>query len=148
MKSNSICVPTEKKCSFCSYLRKDRPYTILYRNELVAILVTKEQRGEPHLLIIPCAHRETVLDLTDKEMMMISILLKKVAKAIVKAYKSEGISIWQNNGIPASQSIPHMHFHIAGTLKGGGTDWGDVPELTLDETQQIANKINIHLHLT
>lgn len=141
MINNSICVPLEKECSFCSYLRGERPYTIFYRDSLAAILVTQEQRGNPHFLVIPCDHRETVLDLTDEEMMRVSILLKHLSLAIVRAYKSKGVSIWQNNGISASQSIPHVHFHIAGTLEEGGTDWGHVPELTLKETQEIANKV-------
>lgn len=141
MVNNSICIPLEEKCSFCSYLRGERAYTIFYRDNLAAILVTQEQRGNPHFLVIPCEHRETILDLTDEEMMRISILLKELSIAIVKAYSSKGISIWQNNGVSASQSIPHVHFHIAGTLAEGGTDWGIVPELTLKETQQIADKL-------
>lgn len=46
--------------------------------------------------------------------------------------------VWQNNGIPAHQSLPHLHFHVAGTLPDGGTDWGDVPKLTLAQTDAIA----------
>jgi hypothetical protein len=40
--------------------------------------------------------------------------------------------------VPAAQTVGHVHFHVAGTLSDGGTEWGDVPELSLAETEAIA----------
>jgi len=53
--------------------------------------------------------------------------------------------VWQNNGIPAHQSVPHVHVHVAGTLPDGGTDWGDVERLTVAETAAIAEQLRAHL---
>lgn len=44
------------------------------------------------------------------------------------------MAVWQNNGVAANQAIPHLHFHLAGTLPGGGTNFGDVPELSVAAT--------------
>ncbi len=63
------------------------------------------------------------------------------AAAIDATFERPGIAVWQNNGTAAHQAIPHLHFHIAGTLTGGGTDFGDVPELTVEQTDQIAARI-------
>jgi len=63
------------------------------------------------------------------------------ASAIDAAFERPGIAVWQNNGTAAHQAIPHLHFHIAGTLLGGGTDFDDAPELTIAQTDQIAAKI-------
>lgn len=94
-------------------------------------MVTQEQRGVPHLLVIPTAHRETLLDLSDVECAALMAEVRDTARAIDAAYHRPGISVWQNNGEPASQSIRHVHFHVAGTLDSGGTEWGGVPELSL-----------------
>ena len=141
MKNTSILMPAQKICAFCSYLRKDRPFTFVFKNENIAILVTREQRGKPHLLVIPARHIETILEVSEKEAAQLAIGVRNAARVIEREYKPLGISIWQNNGVSASQTIGHLHFHVAGTLAEGGTDWGDVRELSLEETERIAVKL-------
>ncbi|GKT17389.1 hydrolase [Acidovorax sp. SUPP2522] len=140
-KQNSIVTPEQKSCAFCDYLNEKRPFTFVFRDADIAIMVTREQRGEPHLLVIPTRHVETLLDISDQEAARLSIGVRDVAKAIEKEYKPSGISVWQNNGTSASQSIGHVHFHVAGTLEEGGTDWGKVPELPLTATEEIAVRL-------
>jgi histidine triad (HIT) family protein len=136
-----IEVPDPGRCAFCSYLAGERPYTILWRRPLVAVLVTREQRGVPHVLVIPTRHLETILDLNNAEAAAIMDDVRKVARLIDRAYRRPGIAIWQNNGSSADQAIPHLHFHVAGTLDGGGTEWGPVPELSISETDGIAVRL-------
>lgn len=64
-----------------------------------------------------------------------------VAKAIEVAENPEGIAIWQNNGIAADQTIAHVHFHVAGTLAGGGTERGKVDEISIAKTDDISRKL-------
>lgn len=139
--SQAIELPSDGPCAFCAYLAGERPYTILARTDRVAVLVTREQRGTAHLLVVPVRHAPTILDITDQESDAIMRAVRQAALAIDRAEKSPGIAVWQNNGVPASQAIGHLHFHIAGTLPGGGTDWGDVQELTLAETDAIAERL-------
>lgn len=51
---NAIRINDDNPCAFCDYLAGRRPYTILRRNDVVATLVTREQRGEGHLLVVAC----------------------------------------------------------------------------------------------
>jgi len=67
--------------------------------------------------------------------------VREAARAIIAADNPSGISVWQKNGVAAAQQVPHLHFHVAGTLPGGGTDWGSVPELSLAETEAIAQRL-------
>ncbi|NDL64257.1 HIT family protein [Acerihabitans arboris] len=143
MNSTRIILPDNNCCAFCDYLNGVRPFSILHRDDLVAVLITREQRGDPHLLVIPVRHVPTIIEVNSDELAQIGIALRQVTKAIVKSYNKKGVSIWQNNGISASQSIAHLHFHIAGTLDNGGTNWGDVPELTLSETDIICDRIKL-----
>jgi histidine triad (HIT) family protein len=134
-------VPAPGGCAFCSYLAGDRPYTVLWRRPRVAVLITREQRGLPHALVIPTRHVETILDLDDAEARAIMDDLRQVACLIDRAFGRPGIAIWQNNGISAHQAIPHVHFHVAGTLDGGGTEFGPVAELSISETEVIAARL-------
>jgi histidine triad (HIT) family protein len=142
----SLEVPEVESCPFCDYLRGARPFTILTENSLTATLVTREQRGIGHLLVIPKEHRPTLLDLRQAEASSIMESVIVAAKAITEAYKVEGIAVWQNNGIPARQTIPHVHFHVAGTLPEGGTEWNEVDEVSVVETDAIAGKLRPFVH--
>jgi histidine triad (HIT) family protein len=108
---------------------------------VVATLVTREQRGVPHLLVLPVAHRPIITDLTDNEAKEVLMAVREAARSIDRAYHRAGVSVWQNNGVSANQTISHVHFHVAGTLDEGGTDWGKVRELSVEETDLIAMKI-------
>lgn len=134
----SIDLPENKGCAFCAYLRGDRPYTILSRTKDTATFVTREQRGHPHLLVLPIRHVPTILELSDAEAAAVAIAVRDAAILIDRAYAKPGIAVFQNNGVPAGQTINHVHFHVAGTLNGGGTEFGPVPELTVEETDAIA----------
>lgn len=144
----ALDLPNNKSCAFCDYLSGRRPFTVAARTPDIAILVTREQRGMPHLLVVPVEHRETILDLSDSEIKAIAVGVRAAAQAINDAYARPGIAVWQNNGVPAHQTIAHAHFHVAGTLPEGGTDWGEVPEEPLEKTEEIAHTIVPHLHLT
>jgi len=143
--STSLEVPEVKRCAFCDYLAGVRPFTILARTELVATLVTREQRGVGHLLVIPVLHRPTLLDLSIDEASAVMQSVIAGARAITSAYKPGGLAVWQNNGIPAHQTIPHVHFHVAGTLPDGGTEWDEVDESSVSETDIIADRLRPYL---
>ncbi|GAC55810.1 MULTISPECIES: HIT family protein [Gordonia] len=141
MTQSGLRLPDAHPCAFCAYLDESRPFTFVRKGSATAVMVTQEQRGVPHLLVVPIAHRETILDLTDDECSALMTEVRDAARAIDAAYQRPGISVWQNNGESASQSIRHVHFHVAGTLDSGGTEWGQVEELSIAETERIAEGI-------
>lgn len=137
-------IPTDV-CSFCDYLAGRRRFTILDRNELVAMLVTREQRGVGHVLVVPVQHRPSILDLCDGESAALMDGVRRASAALAGCHDPDGIAVWQNNGTPAHQTVPHVHFHVAGTLPEGGTRWGPVPALDLAETDRIADALRPYL---
>lgn len=140
-----LVLPPSSPCSFCKYLADERPYTILDRNDVTAMLVTYEQRGRGHILVIPVRHRETILELTPEESSALMADVVRATKSIVGAFDPEGVAVWQNNGIPAHQSVPHVHVHVTGTLPEGGTNWGAAERLTVAATDAIAEQLRPHL---
>lgn len=138
---SSIDLPENNACAFCAYLSGERPYTILSRSATTATFVTREQRGNPHLLVLPLRHVPTILELTDAEAADIAVEVRNAAVLIDHAYSKPGISVWQKNGVPAGQTISHVHFHVAGTIEAGGTEFGPVVEISVAETDEIAKKL-------
>lgn len=138
---NHLVVPDAYPCAFCDYLSGARPYTVLLREQYAAILVTREQRGASHLLVVTTRHAPTLLDLRSEESHAAMDLVRTAARLIDAAEARPGISVWQNNGIAADQAIPHFHVHVAGTVAGGGTDREEVRELAVAETDAIADRL-------
>ncbi|MFG2760295.1 HIT family protein [Streptomyces wuyuanensis] len=141
---NHLAIPQAYPCAFCDYLRGARPFTILYRESLAAVLVTREQRGTTHLLVVTTRHAPTLLDLHQVELQAVMTLLQRAAAAIDSVDGRPGISVWQNNGVDAHQAIPHFHFHVASTIDGGGTKWQEVRELSISETECIADRLRTY----
>ena len=132
-------------CAFCEYLAGRRPYAVVVRHGLVAVLVTREPRGEPHALVVTQRHCPTLLDVTDEEAAHLMRATRDTARAIQAEYCRDGIAVWQNNGLAAHQAIPHVHFHVVGTLDKGGTEWGDVAEVPLADADAVAARLRPHL---
>ena len=132
-------------CAFCEDLIGQRECTVLERDELTALTIPHQQRGRPHVLVIPVEHRVILMDLTAQEQAAVMSATVRTAAAIVGAFDPDGVAVWQNNGVSAFQSVPHVHVHVAGTLPGGGTDWGNPPLLATSETDVIAERLRAHL---
>lgn len=141
---NHLVLPDSYPCAFCDYLSGARPFTVLHREDDAAVLVTREQRGVSHLLVVTTRHVPTILGLEDGEAHSVMDLVRRSARAIDAVEQRPGISVWQNNGVDAHQAIPHLHFHVAGTVDGGGTEWDEVHELSVDETDAIADRLRPH----
>ncbi|MDF4024635.1 HIT domain-containing protein [Luteibacter sp. PPL201] len=60
---------------------------------LSAGLVTSEQRGVRHVLVIPRNHRDAILDATDEEAADLDRLVKQMARAIDAAFHWPGIAV-------------------------------------------------------
>ena len=60
------------------------------------------------------------------------VVAKKIATAIEKAYRCDGVNILQNNGEAAGQTVFHLHVHVIPRFKGDtvniGWKQGDMPE--------------------
>ena len=138
-------LPPDDPCWFCRYLAGTVPYTILERDDVTATLVTFEQRGQGHVLVIPIRHVNTIIDLAPREQWAVMDAVARATRAIVAAFDPSGVAVWQNNGIPAHQTVPHIHVHVAGTLISGGTEWGAVERLATIVTDQIAARLQPHL---
>jgi histidine triad (HIT) family protein len=138
-------LPPDDPCWFCRYLAGTAPYTILERDDVTATLVTFEQRGQGHLLVIPIRHVNSVIDLHSREQWAVMDAVTRATRAIIGAFDPSGVAVWQNNGIPAHQTVPHVHVHVAGTLINGGTEWGAVERLATSVTDQIAAQLLPHL---
>jgi len=99
-------------CIFCDIINKKANAEILYENERVAAFLDIRPVNYGHTLIIPKAHSENFLSVSEENLLELIRITKMISGAIYKSLNPDGLNIVTNNGIAAGQSIFHFHFHI------------------------------------
>ena len=105
-------------CTFCRIVAGDLPaHVVLDEAEVLAFLDVRPV-FEGHTLVVPRAHRATLLDLGADELPALFAAVQKVAAAVVDGLGAQGSWVSVNNVV--SQSVPHVHVHVVPRTKGDG----------------------------
>ena len=107
-----IEIPQRVPCPFCENVAGTRHCARLHETELTLAFVNPRQYERGAALVIPKGHRETILDLAEEEAADIMRCVVVVARAVTATLAPLGINVFQNNGIVAGQSVPHVHVHV------------------------------------
>lgn len=113
---NECDSPTEN-CIFCQIIRKEKPADIIYEDDNTIAFLDIRPISEGHTLVIPKKHYRNIHEIPEKEVANLFRIVKKVATAVERGVKPDGISIFQNNGLAAGQVILHIHVHIVPRFK-------------------------------
>jgi len=108
----------DKSCIFCKIVRKQVPSSIIHEDDSVLAFLDIRPVNEGHTLVIPKEHYADIFDIPSELLGKVHQVTKKVAIAVKKAVKADGISIIQQNGRAANQDIFHLHVHIIPQFTG------------------------------
>lgn len=114
---------TKGDCIFCKIIRKEIPAHLLYENSHALSFLDINPANKGHALIIPKKHAETTLDLNEKELKELIVVVMKVAKAVKKTMGSQAFNIIQNDGKLAGQLVMHAHFHVVPRFENDCLDY-------------------------
>ena len=113
-------------CFFCEVIAGREEKGIVEETDQTLTFVNWQQFELGQVYVIPRRHAPTLFDLTDEESTAITRAVRRVGKALLKAYDPDGLNLIQNNGVVAGQSVPHFHMHVVPRRKEG-SDWGNGP---------------------
>lgn len=68
--------------------------------------------SEGHALIIAKDHTENLLTIPETSLIATSVTTQRIAQAIQRALRPDGIRVSQFNGVAAGQTVFHYHVHI------------------------------------
>lgn len=98
---------------FAKILRKEIPNTTVYEDDAALAFMDISPQSEGHTLVIPKrAKAAMVFDAPADELKTLIVAVQKVARAVDKALKPDGVRIMQFNGAEAGQTVFHIHFHV------------------------------------
>ena len=116
-------------CVFCRIAAGTIPSTKIYEDGSTLAIMDINPLTPGHLLVLPKAHVENLFDADEKTVAEVIRVVVRIAKAIRRGLKPDGLNVLQANGRAAFQSVPHLHFHLIPRREGDGAgfDWPPVP---------------------
>lgn len=97
---------------FAKILRGEIPSVKVYEDDKTLAFMDVMPQADGHTLVIPKEAAETLFELSPDGAAAMIKTTQIVAKAVKKGLDAPGIMLFQLNGKPAGQSVPHVHFHI------------------------------------
>ncbi len=108
------------ECIFCKIVKNEIPSTKVYEDELVVAFDDIQPQAPVHVVVVPKKHRETVLDVDDKESWFAMLnAAQKAAK--IKGIDETGFRLVINCGKHGTQIVRHVHLHVMGGRQLEGT---------------------------
>ncbi|MBB5208030.1 HIT family protein [Chiayiivirga flava] len=119
-----IELPVRDPCDLCVAARDER-WRIITDCDHTLTVINPWQFEVGQCCVITRRHVATLLDLSDDECAAVLAAARRVAAALVRAYRPLGLLTFQNNGVFSGQETPHFHFHVV--PRQPGSDWGIGP---------------------
>lgn len=100
------------ECPYCTL--RDPEQEVVFRDALVLFLRDRRFQGalKHSGVIIPVAHRETVFELEDDEIVATFRLLARVKAWMDTEFSPDGYNIGWNCGRIGGQDLFHAHLHV------------------------------------
>ena len=101
-----------RACTFCAIARGTAPAERVYEDERVLSFMDIQPVGDGHLLIVPKAHFESLLEADEPSLLAVMRVSRRLAHALERALAPDGIGVHQLNGAAAGQTVFHYHMHL------------------------------------
>lgn len=105
-------------CIFCT----PGPADIILENEYSYARYDKYPVSPGHLLIIPKRHISSIFHGTEHETTALWKLVRDAKDFLDRKYSPDGYNIGINDGVPAGQTVMHLHIHIIPRYSGDMAD--------------------------
>src|SRR4029453_1971511 len=108
-------------CVFCDILEGRAPASVVYRDELVCVLVAIRPVNPGHLLVMPNVHAGYLADLPPATGGRLFEIGQRMAAALRQTeLRCEGVNLFLADGEAAGQEAFHVHLRVVPRFAGDG----------------------------
>ena len=132
----------QRDCRFCAIARGDVEARIVLDDAKVLAFLDHRPLFPGHTLVIPRDHHETLPDLPPALLEPVFGAARLLARAVVEAMEAEGSFVAINNVV--SQSVPHLHVHVAPRRRKDGLRgffWPRTPYRDEQHASEVQEKL-------
>ena len=127
---------------FAKIVRGELPCYKVYEDDRVLAFLDIMPRAPGHTLVLPKAPARNILDIDPDDLAQVAKVAQKVAKAAVKVFGADGVTVQQFNEGAGGQVVFHLHLHIiprkAGVPMKPPASEKEKPEVLSDQALKLA----------
>jgi histidine triad (HIT) family protein len=97
---------------FTKILRGELPAHKVYEDDKTFVFLDIMPRATGHALVIPKAPARNLLDVDASDLTAVMKIAQKVARAGMKAFNAQGVTVQQFNEPAGGQVVFHLHVHV------------------------------------
>jgi histidine triad (HIT) family protein len=125
-----------KECTFCRIARGELPAHVVHADATHLAFLDHRPLFAGHVLVVPRAHVETLMDLPAAEVGPLFLLVQRISRAVERGLGADGIFNAVNNRV--SQSVLHLHAHVIPRRKKDGLKGFFWPRYTYTGEEEMA----------
>mgnify|MGYP001373191640 CR=1 FL=1 len=110
--------PYDPSNVFAKILRGELPCHKLYEDDATFAFMDIMPRGRGHCLVIPKQPARNILDVSPESLAAVALTAQKLARAVVKAFNADGVTVQQFNESAGGQVVFHLHVHVLPRFDG------------------------------
>lgn len=141
----TLRAPYDDQNIFAKILRGEMPCAKVYEDGGTLVILDAFPQSTGHCLVIPRNPSVNLLGVAAKDIGRLFGTVQRVAAAVEKALKPDGIVITQFNGAPAGQTVFHTHVHIIPRYDGEAFGNHGAGMAEMGELQGLAQQIRNEL---
>jgi histidine triad (HIT) family protein len=103
---------------FAKILRGELPAHKVYEDDRAFAFLDIMPRASGHTLVIPKVPARTFLDIAPDELAHLIKVTQTIARAAVKVFDADGLTIQQFNESSGGQVVFHLHIHVIPRKEG------------------------------
>jgi histidine triad (HIT) family protein len=130
---------------FAKILRGELPSYKVYEDDKAIAFLDIMPRSPGHTLVLPKAPARNILDIDADDLSHVMMTAQKIAKAAMKAFSADGITIQQFNEGAGGQVVFHLHVHViprkAGVVMKPPASEKEKPEVLAERAKALAAAI-------
>jgi len=93
-------------------LRGELPAYKVYEDDKSIAFLDIMPRAPGHTLVLPKAPARNILDIAPDDLAHVATVAQKIAKAAVKVFGADGVTVQQFNEPAGGQVVFHLHVHV------------------------------------
>ena len=97
---------------FAKILRGEMPAYKVYEDDKSFAFLDIMPRAPGHTLVLPKTPARNILDVAPEHLAHVAKVAQKVAKAGMKAFAADGVTVQQFNEPAGGQVVFHLHVHV------------------------------------
>jgi histidine triad (HIT) family protein len=130
---------------FAKILRGELPCYKVYEDDKALAFLDIMPRTPGHTLVLPKAQARNLLDISPDDLGHVMTVAQKIAKAAMRVFSADGITLQQFNEGAGGQVVFHLHVHIIPRKQGvpmkPPASEKEKPEVLAEQAKALAAEI-------